>query len=219
MILRILRMARHAGWLALVATCTVASACSSNPPTPDAFVAATVGVGSQSPASVCNNSGAAVQFLDIGSPTGPKPTPVQDGNSQSGGANVHVTCTVSTSGSGFDINLQALLDGPHGGSITITSPSGQGAVTANGGSGITAAFQSGAVGNYRQNGCTISFTYGGAQVGSADNPAVAAGRIWGHVSCPAAQSATGQTVTGPDGGSQPPQCDGEADFFFENCSQ
>jgi hypothetical protein len=218
MVLRILPPARHAGWLALVAACVVSSACSNNPPaTPDAFIGATVGVGSQSPPSLCNFSGASDQFLDIGVATGGKPTVVQDGNSQTGGAQVHVSCSVTTAANGFDISLNASLGGPQGGSLTITSPSGQGAVTASGGSGITASFQSGNQGLYRETDCTISFTYDGTPV--PDSPPIAAGRIWGHISCPAAQSANGQTVTGPDGGSQPVQCDAEADFLFEQCGQ
>jgi hypothetical protein len=217
MVLRILRISRHAGWVALVAACAVSSACNNSPPqSPDVFVAATVGVGSQSPPTVCNFSGASDQFLDIGTATGNKPTTVQDGNSQSGGSTVHATCTVSTAANGFDISLNAILDGPQGGSILITSPSGQGAVTASGGSGITASFQSGSQGIYRETDCTIAFTYDGSQV--PETP-IAAGRVWGHVSCPAAQSANGQTVTGPDGGTQPVQCDAEADFLFEQCGQ
>lgn len=216
MVLRILRVARPAGtWGALLAACTAAVACSSNKPAvPDAFVAATVGIGPDSPNSVCG-LGTVQPWLSIGVNTSGKPTTVQDGNSQAG-AGVHVTCTVSTSNNGFDISLNAELAGLNGGSITITSPPGQGAVTASGASNVTAVFQSGQGGSYRQDTCSITFTYNGEPV--PDNPPIAAGRIWGHLSCPTAQD-TESFVPGADGGNEPRQCDGEADFLFEECGQ
>jgi hypothetical protein len=97
----------------------------------------------------------------------------------------------------------------------IDLAAGKGAVNAAvGGAGITAVFESGANGTFQSSDCTLTFQYEGGPVPAS--PPIAAGRIWGHVSCPAAQ-ASGQTVTGPDGGSQPRQCDGEADFLFEQC--
>ena len=75
-------------------------------------------------------------------------------------------------------------------------------------------FQSTGSGTYRETDCTISFTY--QQEAVPDNPPIAAGRIWGHISCPTAQVA-GQTVMLPDGGTQNRQCDAEADFLFEQC--
>jgi hypothetical protein len=214
MILRILRRAHHGGWLALAGACVAQVACSNNnPPAPDAFVQATVGVGPQSPAAVCNYSGGAQDFLDIGTPTGGKPTTVQDGSSQNN-TSVHVSCSITTAANGFDISLNATLEGLQGGSVTITSPSGQGAVTTSGGT-VTASFQSAEHGLYKESDCQITFTYQGTTV--PDNPPIAAGRIWGHISCPAAQAANGQGTVGPDGGGAA-QCDAEADFLFEQCS-
>jgi hypothetical protein len=213
MVLRILQVARHAGWLALLAACGAASACSSNhPAVPDAFIQATVGVGAMSGPQLCN-FGSVQQWLNIGTPVGGKPTTVQDGNSQAG-STVHVSCTVATSGDGFDVSLAATQEGLTGGSVIITSPSGQGAVTQMGGTGISASFESETYGTYREDDCTISFTYQGGPV--PDQPPLAAGRIWGHLSCPTAQ-VSGQTVMSPDGGTQDRQCDGEADFLFEQC--
>jgi hypothetical protein len=219
MVLRILRLARPAGaFIALATACTVASACSNNPPAvADAYMAATVGVSAQDPNTLCA-LGSVEPWVNIGVNTSGKPTTVQDGSSQSGYA-VHVTCTVATSGNGFDISLNAELAGISGGSITITSPQGQGAVTASGGSNISAVFQSGQDGTFsQQGGCSITFQYNGATV--PDNPPIAAGRIWGHISCPTALD-TEQTVPSADGGSgsQPRQCDAEADFLFEQCGQ
>jgi hypothetical protein len=214
MILGILRLTRYAGWPALLAACATASACSSNPsPVPQAFIAATVGVGPSSGSMVCN-FGTVTQWLDVGTPVGGNSTPTTqaDGSNQAG-ATVHVACSVSTSGDGFDVDLNVTQEGLKGGSVTITSPPGAGAVTQSGGTGITGVFQSSTYGTYRETDCTIAFTYNGQPVGQTP---LAAGRIWGHISCPTAQ-VSGQTVM-VDGGTQDVQCDGEADFLFEQCS-
>jgi len=214
MFLRILRLARYAGWPALMAACASASACSSNhPATPQAFIAATVGVGPESGPKVCN-FGTVTPWVDVGTAVGGNSTPTtqQDGSNQQG-ATVHVACTVSASSNGFDIDLNVTQEGTKGGSVTITSPTGQGAVTQSGGSGITGVFESAGYGTYRETDCTIAFTYNGTPVNQTP---LAAGRIWGHISCPTAQ-VSGQTVM-VDGGTQNVQCDAEADFLFEQCS-
>jgi hypothetical protein len=213
MVLRILSFARHAGWLALAGACVAASACNNSSPAPNAaFVNALVG-GGGNPA--CNLKVRA-PFVGIGTPTGGKPVLVNDGDSQSGSSTVHVSCSVTTSGSGFDVSLNATLEGQQGGSLTITSPSGQGAVTESGGTGITGVFQSPIDGVYRQKDCTIDFSYNGNPV--PDSPPIAAGRIWGHIKCPNAVL-SGQTTTGADGGPADVACDAEADFLFEQCGQ
>jgi hypothetical protein len=214
--LRILRPARHAGWVALVAACTVSSACSSNStPVPQTYIAATVGQGTNE--TVCNFN-TTQQWLDIGTYEQPPSLPKYQGNGSTLEGNaVDVVCTVATSGNGFDIALSATEEGAAGGSVVMTSPVGQGAVTQSGGSGITAGFESGSFGDYRETDCTISFTYGGETV--PNMPPIAAGRIWGHLSCPHAQQA-GKTRSNPDGGAPVTvTCDAEADFFFEECAE
>jgi hypothetical protein len=216
MVLRILGLARHSGWAALVAASAAAVACSSNQtPVPQAFVAATVGVGPQSSSSVCN-FGSPQPWLDVGvAVTGN--TPVTQADNSNSNGQVSVACTVSASGSGFDIDLVVSQGGLQGGSVTITSPPGMGAVTTAGASGITGVFESETYGEYRETDCTISFTYNGEMISNiTTQPTVAAGRIWGHLSCPTAQI-QGQTVM-VDGGTQNKQCDAEADFLFEQCS-
>jgi len=216
MILRILRPARHAGWLALLASCAAAIACNSNQPAAaQAYVDATIGNGSQV-IGLCNFAGARQTVVGIGVATGSNPTRVKDGDTQSGSYQAHITCTVTPSGNGFDVSLNATLEGPQGGSITIQSPPGQGAVTTNGASGVTGVFQAANSGSYRENDCTITYTYNGGPV--PDSPPIAAGRIWGHISCPTATDSS-QTTTGHDGGSSDVMCDGEADFLFEQCGQ
>ncbi|MGH7294868.1 MAG: hypothetical protein ACRELB_08045 [Polyangiaceae bacterium] len=217
MILGILRRVRVAGtWAPLLAASAFAAACSNNAPAAsDAFILATVGEGSASPNSICQ-LGSTQSWLTVGGLRGgSKPTVVNDGDSQ-GGAPVHVNCTVSTVGDGFDVSLSVIEEGTTGGSVVITSPSGQGAVTASGGTGISASFVSNKNGAFRETDCTITYKYDGADV--PDQPPIAAGRIWAHLSCPSAQE-SGTTLTGPDGGPTTRQCDGEADFLFEQCGQ
>ena len=168
---------------------------------PDGFVAATVGGGSSAGCTY----GSAQSWLDVGQAVAGKPTTVQDGAAGSAGT-VHVACSVVASGTGFDVNLSLTEAGTAGGSLTITSPEGQGAVTMSGGQGISAVFASGGSGTYAASGCTIAFKYNGETV--PDAPPIAAGRIWGHVSCPAAQLQGGTDT-----------CDAEADFLFEQCPQ
>jgi hypothetical protein len=215
MLLRIRRPARQAGWLALVVACAVSSACSnSTTVVPEAFIAATVGPGQNG--SACNLQSAA-PWLKVGTPVGTPPMTEKNGTQLPGGAGtVQVTCTVATSGDGFDIALDATVGGESGGSLVISSPAGRGAVTQSGGTGITGAFGSPS-GNYSEDDCTLTFTYENGKV--PDQPPLAAGRIWGHISCPHAQQ-DGMMVKNPaDGGSETLQCDGEADFLFQECTQ
>jgi hypothetical protein len=215
MVFRILSVARHAGWLALgvAAVCAASSACSNNSPSPaDAFVDAHVGIGGD---PTCNLK---VQqtFVGIGTAVAGKPVTVNDGDTQSGSSQVHVSCSVTTAANGFDVSLSASMEGLQGGSLTITSPPGQGAVTESGGSGIRGTFQSANSGVYSENDCTITYTYNSSAV--PDTPAIAAGRIWGHISCPNAKN-SGSTTVGADGGATNVTCDAEADFLFEQCGQ
>lgn len=203
---------RFACWPALAATCALA-ACSNNSPQPaDAFVNATISPTMANP-QICN-VGSQTAMLQIGTSTGDNPTRVNDGDTQNGAQKVQVSCTVSPSGGGFDIKLQATENGV--GTLIITSPPGQGAVTDQGGQNITGVWESQVNGTYRESDCTISYNYNGGSI--PDSPPVAAGRIWAHLSCPNAQIG-GVTAMLPDGGVTDKTCDNEADFLFENCGQ
>ena len=121
-------------------------------------------------------------------------------------------------GNGFDIQLSVQVNGTYGGSLVITSPQGMGAVTASSSSGITAAVSSvKEADSFSATNCTITYEYMGAAV--PVSPPIAAGRIWGHLSCPQAVVQGGQMTTGPDGGPTTASCAAEGDFLFENCSQ
>ncbi len=125
--------------------------------------------------------------------------PVDNGDQQSG-ASVSVSCSVKTEGTGFQVSGSATLQGQ--GSLTITGhfepragdpPADQ--------AGIRAVFQRGDTGTFKQDDCTVSY---------ANNPnmGVAAGRVWGQITCPhATYDQQGRT------------CLGSGEFRFENCSQ
>jgi hypothetical protein len=210
--LTILRHARPtiAGWVALGAACIAVGACSNNnPQAPDGFIAATITEGSVP--GLCPFASQQT-WLDVGVDTTGKPQTVQNGN-QNAGATVDVTCTVSAVGNGFDVILSISQGGLQGGSVTVASASGQGAVTASGGT-VSGTFESESQGAYRDSACTITYTYMSMPV--PDSPPIAAGRIWGHLSCPNAVI-DGQFGVGADGGPVAKTCDGEADFLFEQC--
>ncbi len=190
----------------LVGLLVVLLGCSSNPAhTQDG--GATSNADGFVQATVCS-----VPWLLAGQATTELPVTVRDGDS-TGSDVFSVTCSVHAVGAGFDVLLSLSDQGPQGGSVSITSPSGAGDVSASGGSSITATFTGahGIIAHGRN--CTITPTYQGQPV--SQNPSVFAGKIWGHVSCPAAVL----TMEGgaPDAAGSP--CDAEADFLFENCSQ
>lgn len=192
-----------AGVLAILG---VVLGCSSNPaPAQDGGTASNADAFVQ--ATVC-----AQQWLLAGQAAAQLPVTVHDGDSN--GSDVFsVTCSVRAVGAGFDVALTLSDQGPQGGSITITSQPGAGDVSASGGSNITATF-AGARGEIaRGSNCTITPTYQGQPV--SVNPSVFAGKIWGHVSCPAAVLTS--EAGAPDAAGA--QCDAEADFLFENCSK
>lgn len=170
---------------------------------PDAFIAATIGKGAAS--STCSMA-TPQSWLSVGEPTLGKPATVLAGDKQAGNL-VSVQCMVLPAGNGFAVSLSIVEAGASGGSVTINSSGGEGPVTSSGGQGITGKFENASGVVYEgSNDCTIAFTYLGQPV--PDAPPVAAGRIWGHISCPSAvNSADGDT------------CDAEADFLFEECQQ
>jgi hypothetical protein len=201
----------------LAAAGVTACSNSSNPP-PDTFINAAVGGG-----AMCSAYQSLQEWVQIGTATGGHPNTVNDGG-QDRNANVSVDCTVHPQGNGFDIQLTAIEQGPEGGSLTITSPSGQGTVTTMTSSGVSASFVGKGGINFSENvsstdtkGCTITYVYdpGGSVGGEAGDtpvpvaPPIAAGRIWGHIHCPSVTEADQVGVV----------CDAEADFIFEQCNQ
>jgi hypothetical protein len=176
-----------------------------------AFVEADVGPGSGSVA-ICG-FGSAQPWLTMGTPTAPKPTTVTDGSLQAR-AMVHVNCTVSPSGDGFDVQASAAIDGPLAATLTVT-----GHVNQQGGQGLTGVFANTRAGGtfHGNRNCTVTYTSVAGDPAPL-KPSVADGYIWGHISCPNA-TASEQSVANPDGGGPTLRmCDAEADFLFDNCN-
>jgi hypothetical protein len=200
----IFRLLRHAAWPALCSA-VLASACSSSPAPPDAFVAASLQPGGAGKCSI----GFQTKIFEVGVATGTQPNTVQNGKSQAGGE-VSVSCTVHPDNGGYDLDLFVELHNQGAMQLNSTSP-----VMSSGGQGIIGSFTrdvGGAGQTYNSNNCTISFQYMMEPV--PNSMPIAGGRIWGHVSCP---DAMGNSMFLTDGGSASDVCDAEADFLFENC--
>jgi len=175
---------------------------------PDAYVSAAVGPLANSAA--CPLSGIR-PFVTIGGGSGsPKPTTVSDGSTQAAGTvAVHVSCTVSAAGDGFDVHASASTDGQGGGALTIT-----GHVNSAGGQDLSASFTQPMFGTFSQTGgCTIEFVGNPTPI----SPAVAAGHIWGRIRCFGLQKAATTSPNSDGGPPMPTACDGLAYFLFEGC--
>jgi hypothetical protein len=200
--------------LAGLAFATLAACSSSPPPPPDAYINATLG-----PAHDANNdnlcmfgsnSPALTIGVNPGGSTGPTAQP--DGSTQPQAGVVNVVCSVTGS---FQVSLTAVLAATPlaaGGNLVIT-----GHVDASSGGTVSATIGAGDNGNFSASNCTVTFTYNGGKVPTS--PAVAPGRIWGHLSCPTMSSTSGKMVAISTGtASMTEVCDVEADFRFENCA-
>jgi hypothetical protein len=144
-------------------------------------------------------------FLLLGAP-GTSPTRVQDGVGQA-----HVTCSVTPSAGGtFQVQLSAASTAPMGGRMTII---GQ-VDPKSGGQNLTATFvgsiNGSANGDYSSMSCSVTFSYMNGVV-PLNEPPVADGRIWAHISCLNAQRPDIMNM------GMPLTCDAEGDFVFENC--
>ncbi len=206
----IVNVLRHAGWLALVASASVA-ACSKQTPTETAFVAVQL-QGKGENAILCT-IGNQPDFFDVGSEVNAQaPAPIPEGEN-----GLNVDCTVSPDGSGYDLKLNAGFPGPET-SLVIT---GQKIDPMTGGT-VAATFVNPTEGGaFSESDCTLTYTYLNSAI-PADQQ-ISGGNIWAHVSCPNAAVTggmfSGQQVVGPDGGVATLQCDAEVDFQFAGCAQ
>ncbi len=194
---------KHAGWPMLFA-CVSAVACSKTPAPVTAFISADL----EGSGALCPQSGSTV--LLVGDMTaGNLPSTWTDG--QSG---VSLSCRVSPSGDGFDLQMDAKQ--PGNGQLTISGH----VTTADNGGKVTAQFAGGGA-TYISTDCAVTYVYLGSAI--AQNQRAVAGSFFGHISCPDAMNAqssiAGQQVLGPDGGVTNAICDGEADVLFQNCDQ
>ncbi len=165
---------------------------------PQVYVDATIGPTTTNPtdATACMMA-TGTQFLQIGTVNGDAYSLVKNDETFDG-ATVQVSCSVTPSGSGFAVDATAVRSGSTtGGTVHIV-----GTFTASGDqSAITATFGNGSNGVYQQiDGCTATYTQ--SVMG------VAAGRVWGILSCPAMQLEGQANI-----------CASQSEFRFENCGQ
>ena len=205
--------------LGLLVGLPVAGCSNSPPPPPETYINATIG-----PARDSNNNnlctyGSAKSALQIGqvaagsATTGSMgPIPQADGSSQAG-APVNVLCTVA---GGFQVSLTARLGAAGSSAGGGLSVNGHIDVD-NGGTNVSASLSAPDTGGgFSSSACTVTFRYAGGSV--PVSPPIAGGRVWAHLSCPTMTSTDLMVVM--IGSTQvTEQCDVEADFLFENCSQ
>jgi len=196
---------RLAAPAALPLLCLLAMACSSQPPPPRAYANVTIGPTPGAAGGMCNFM-SRQPFLVLGAPGQPQPMRIDDGVGPA-----RVTCTVSSGAGGtYQVQLSAASSAPAGGRVTVL---GQ-VDPQQGGQNVTATFAQVINGSlssaFSSTNCTVTYSYMNGAVPLSEVP-VAPGRIWAHISCPAAQNMDlmnqGTPVT----------CDTETDFVFENC--
>jgi hypothetical protein len=127
--------------------------------------------------------------------------PINAGGSYLGSPPVALVCVVAPNGTNsFQVNVAVhegqLYGVTLGGTITNTA----------GPQKIEGSFNQLNVGEYTQDDCMFTLNPTSTQ----DDPAIAAGRIWGSISCP--------TIT--DSNNSPPNvCDAQGTIILQNCSQ
>ncbi len=189
----------RAGWGAFV-VCIGASACSVQAATATAYVNTN---------TTCMNvqSSMLTEIGEIVNNASGLPETVPNGTLINGHP-ITVECTVTDSGGTFNLNLYA-NDNVNGTTI-IT-----GSATSSGSSTLSGVFETVNSGAFDGTNCTLTFTFDSVAL-PTQNP-LAAGQIWGHVSCP--DAAARGMVQDTDAGSGAATCDIESDILFENCTQ
>jgi hypothetical protein len=150
----------------------------------------------------CREDGPLFTIGDFGNPSGTPPTPanpIPDGQPFAQGT-VSVACSVTASGADqFNVTASVLLSGVPGGLFRI-----DGVFKTTGDQpSIHAQFANNlSTNNYDEldHNCTVRYT--------TPFQGVAAGRIWGSITCPKAENQGAQTA-----------CEADAEFRFENCEQ
>jgi hypothetical protein len=183
---------------AFAASSTVGGCSSNTPATANAYVL------SQLTASDDLGSEACGITSDTWVEVGTSSSPADDGSSATG-YTVSVSCSVTANSDGsFQVN--ALATDVGFGSVGIV-----GKFTTSGTQmDIHGSFQRADTGTFATGLCTVDYT--DADMG------VAAGRVWGVMTCPDAVDVTTSEI-GPDGGNVNRTCAATATFKFQNCGQ
>jgi hypothetical protein len=206
----LIHLARAAG--SALGVGLIASACSSSPSPPQAFIKLVMSTSLGFPGE-CTGYPSDTTIMQVGTPGMPDSVPATAPTRVATGAStVVVSCSVHQTGTTtYAVNL-AISQGDVNAMIGTTSLTIVGTVdSSQGGTNLSGDVSSSTGGDYHSSMCNVTFSTPGAGAEPAGAP-VAPGRIWAHLSCAAAQNPNIQT------GSGPATCDAEADVIFENCS-
>jgi hypothetical protein len=190
-------------------TASMVGGCSSNTPaTPNAYVSAVLQGSADLGTEACGINEAS--FLEVGASSGGGGIASADDGSSQGGFNVSVSCSVTANSDGsFQVNALA-SNGSAGAFGIIGKFTSSGVQT-----GIHATFSGPANADFSEVDCTVAYS---SIVEPGAPTGVAAGRVWGTVTCPDAVD-PGTSEIGPDGGDVSRTCAATAEFKFQNCSQ
>ncbi len=165
--------------------------CGPTPVAPHGFVAATILQGDTGVCALPDDPGVvAVGMMETTVPTG---------------NGINISCTVSSAGGGA-FHVQASASNGNG-TFTIQGTMSADPTVAQ--TGIVATFSAPGIGYGNQNGgpsCTVSFTAISGEPSAVGAMGIAAGRVWGNLTCPTLTSSAQQD-----------QCEGIAEFKFEDC--
>jgi hypothetical protein len=189
----------------VAALITLVAACSGgNAPPPSVYLDSTLGINAMDEMTTqsCTVQAAESPFFTIGTISGAGiPSPVLNGAS-SNGQPITINCSVTSSGSGFNVNLEVSVGMTGGITLFSTTP-----ITDTQGpqGGIQATFTTvtGANGISYESPSTMACTL---TLSSLGNPPITAGRIWGSLTCP--------ILTDPEANAT---CYGTAELLFQNC--
>jgi hypothetical protein len=205
----LLNLARVAG--SALGVGLVASACSSTPAQPQAFVTLIMTSSNTFP-GMCVGYPSDTTVMQVGEPGNPNVSPaIQPTRVTTGASSVLISCSVHPIGSdNFQVDLaisQGNVSGMGSSSLTVS-----GVVSSStGGSNVDGNVSTTVGGGYQSKTCSITFNTPGIGAYPSGLP-VDAGRIWAHLSCDGIQD---PSITTQSGGLS--TCDAEVDFIFENC--
>ncbi len=208
--MRLLNFTRAAG--SVLGVGLIAIACSGKPAEAQAFVNLVMSQGAN--AGLCTSYPSETTIMAVGEPGQPNAsTPTQPVRVTTGAQTVEISCSVHPQGNVYAIDLQISqgdVSATGSSSMTVTGT----VDPAIGGTNITGDVSSTSGGDYSSPSCAITF-YTPAAGAEPAGPPVAPGRIWAHLSCPAAQNQALMVTMGMQ--NVPATCDVEVDFIFENC--